>query len=419
MDKITNSNLANMLNKAMKFHQPEVKERTRASGVEQRANDIVSFSNSGKIAQDVVVKSVQNASSFLQSNSAETTPNNNEQGFDVDAVVSTIFDFVSNGINAAKERGESDDYIKEMFSQAKQGINQGIDEALDELESLSLLNDELSGNIATSREQVITKVDDLYDDMFNPQKDNESLQVSQFGIGAYKSYSETSSIELVTNDGDKVSIYFGQAQEYGAGFSYSNGQEQNQASAGFAFSGAQSREFSISVQGELSDEERNAIGDLLEQVAEVQDSFFSNDIEQAFSKVQGLNIDFNQISSMSLELTQTQTIATQSYQKVADLGDSPLAMAKDEIKRLEDFMNNLKSLKEQVDEEFNISSGQFVSLMDAMFNEVFEPQASSADVFHQLAELISTDGGEAILDKATELSSPTDEAESDDSENKE
>ena len=30
-----------------------------------------------------------------------------------------------------------------MFSQAKQGINQGIDEALEELESLSLLDEAL------------------------------------------------------------------------------------------------------------------------------------------------------------------------------------------------------------------------------------------------------------------------------------
>ena len=65
-----------------------------------------------------------------------------------------------------------------------------------------------------------------------------------------------------------------------------------QANTGFAFSGAQSREFSISVQGELSDDERKAISDLLEQVAEVQESFFSNDIEQAFNKVQGLRCRF-------------------------------------------------------------------------------------------------------------------------------
>ena len=53
---------------------------------------------------------------------------------------------------------------------------------------------------------------------------------------------------------------------------------------------------------------------------------------------------------------------------------------------------DLKNLKEQVDQEFNISSGQFVSLMDAMFNEVFEPKASSADVFPSIScKLIASD----------------------------
>lgn len=350
-------------------------------------NPNVSFNGNGVIAAKIVFQSISRqfySEQSVNKPAEQRTESTNDSVFDVDAVVKTIFDFVSNGIAKAKESGASDEKLQEMFEQAQEGVNRGLDEALAELEDLSMLTDDIENGVAQTRSQFGENLEQLKQSYF--PEESATSEITQRYISAGQTYGESSALELITKEGDKVSISFNQQQ--GAGFSYAQQSNENSYSQNLSVGAYSSKSFSYTVEGDLSDDEKAAIGELMSQIAEVQESFFSNNIEEAYQRVSALNVDFNQISAVSLELTQTQTIATQSYKSIENLdsGKSNLASIKDDIDKMTSFMDQLKMLREDAQEKFKINNGQLVSLMNAMFTEVFEPNNTSAEVFNRFAQ---------------------------------
>lgn len=135
-------------------------------------------------------------------------------------------------------------------------------------------------------------------------------------------YSETMSLQLTTKEGDKVSVDF--RQLYAHYQSYSEMKTKEEGPQGVRY--FESREmlestqfeehFGFSVEGELSEEELQAIYDVFEQVDALANQFFSGNIEMAFQKAMELEIDFAQLDSFKLNLTQTEMRAVQ-YQQAA------------------------------------------------------------------------------------------------------
>lgn len=148
-------------------------------------------------------------------------------------------------------------------------------------------------------------------------------------------YSETMQISLTTKEGDQVNVDFRQLysqyqsyKEFKAGSETPSGVryfESKDALEATAFE----EHFGFAVQGDLNEQELQAIYDVFQKVDDLANHFFNGDIEKAFAKAVELEVDFSQISSFSLNLTQTevkavryQQAAMAEYQKQQALGNS-------------------------------------------------------------------------------------------------
>lgn len=126
------------------------------------------------------------------------------------------------------------------------------------------------------------------------------------------------SFSLTTQDGDTVSIRAASASESVlAGQRVRYGDAAAAASAG---SVSVSSGFYIDVAGDLDDAELFAIEDVLAQVRDVSDLFFSGDIESAFNAAVELGFDAEEIAEFSLSLrSQSTTRVQETYEQIRDV----------------------------------------------------------------------------------------------------
>lgn len=91
--------------------------------------------------------------------------------FDFEAVTKEVMSFVSSALSNAKERGSSDEELKFMFEQAHVGVGMGIDEAVEELEEFSLMNDDIMTGIEKSRVQITEALEKLHQSYFPDEQE--------------------------------------------------------------------------------------------------------------------------------------------------------------------------------------------------------------------------------------------------------
>ena len=164
-----------------------------------------------------------------------------------------------------------------------------------------------------------------------PNQQNDQFSASEKGRitaarmeqfeSAYQ-YSETMSMQLTTKEGDKVTLDF--RQLYAEYQSYSQSRTEEKGPSGVRYfeskesmeATAFEEQFAFSVTGDLNEDELKAVFDVFEQVDELATNFFGGNIEQALEKAIDLKVDFGQLQSVQVNLTQTEAIATR-YQQAA------------------------------------------------------------------------------------------------------
>ena len=315
--------------------------------------------------------------------------------FDFEKVAQTVTNFVSAGMQAAKESGASDKELEEMLLQARSGANQGFDEALEELEGLSLLTDELTTGIEKSRDLITKGLDKLatqYSDSQLPENHEDTVTleaVSQTSNKLSSSYSKSSDLTITTAEGDKVNISFNDHRSQVYGERYSETINNNAIKAEYQSASTHYREvnFSYTIEGDLNEEEKAAIGALIEDVNKLQKDFFNGDIEKAYQQVLQLGFDEQQLSSISLDLQQQTSIATQSYTEVANYQESALEQLKAQLAPIIDFVDQFKELKKAADEVLESNNKfdqeQLNQLMQSVFNAEFGKSDDQQERFNQ------------------------------------
>ncbi|KPV89824.1 hypothetical protein AN395_03765 [Pseudoalteromonas sp. P1-30] len=229
--------------------------------------------------------------------------------FDFDEIVKNVLDFVSGAVNKAKANGADDDKLKNMLDDARTGVQTGIDEAVDELKGTGVFNEEMQEGIDKSKEGIFEGLDEFEQTLFNPQAASVSVSQAQ-----YVSMSSNAEYKFTTAEGDEVSISFADAYESQT----ASGYQQSNNSESFASSSSQSRElsFSMSVNGDLNEQEQDAINAMMEELQGVSKTFFSGDLDEAFEKAQELSLGSEQLVAFSMDLRQTKTVATvKSYEQ--------------------------------------------------------------------------------------------------------
>ncbi|RZF95445.1 hypothetical protein EXT42_00125 [Pseudoalteromonas sp. CO302Y] len=258
--------------------------------------------------------------------------------FDFEAIVKNVLDFVGGAIRKAKADGADDEKLKSMLGEARKGVQMGVDEAYEELKGSNLLNDDIEEGIEKSKEGIFSGIDQLEESLFNPKPASVSVSQAQ-----YVSLRNNAEYTFTTAEGDEVSISFADAYTSQSASAYSK-RGGNEA---FVSESSQSRElsFSMSVNGELNEQEQEAINALMEDLQGVSETFFSGSLDEAFKQAQELSLGNEQLVAFSMDLRQTKTVASiKGYEQVRPTPE------KDVAEKLAPFNDDLKETLNKANE---------------------------------------------------------------------
>lgn len=290
----------------------------------------------------------------------------NSQLFDFEEVAKNVLSFVEQAMHKAKGKGADNEELASMFSQARSGIEQGFEQAIGELEEIGYY-EELKPGIDKSYEAIQTGMDDLEERILG------DVAAPGFAASiASSSYSysreESQSLELTTADGDKVSLSFSslQSAEYAETFAQLDTEEVQAQLSSQSASVYQGVNFSFSVEGELDEDEIEAISDLVQELGELSDEFFTGNPDEAFERALALDFDESEIAGFAYEHTLKERVqVTQAYQEVAGYTEKEELPIENEIVPISKYMQHLFALVESSQQK--LSNGQDLA---SLANEV-------------------------------------------------
>lgn len=227
---------------------------------------------------------------------------------------------------------------------------------------------------------------DIPKDQFLPTEQGRMAVAQMTGVESLYQYSESMSLQLTTREGDTVSIDF--RQMYSEYQSFRSEQAAVADPSGVRYfeskevmeSTAFEERFAFSVNGDLNEDELKAIFDVFEQVDKLANRFFDGEIEKALEQAVALEIDFGQLQSFQLNLTQTESRAV-SYQQAALAEYDTVQEASDEssggnISDLPAYLTQWQAAIEKLDAQFVESQKVFDELMSDVTVQRFPDQDS-------------------------------------------
>lgn len=309
--------------------------------------------------------------------------------FDFEKVARNVLNFVGGVIRGAANTGASDEKLSGLFSQAREGVSRGF--AMAEKDLAGFMNDEIQQGITKSRDAIDTGINDLETDIFGRSEPNAVSLNSLTSLSA--SDEKSGNLLIRTKDGDEVTFSFESLRSFQASqqVSYTSQltQDQNAVESGDtdgvnfsqSISAQQTASYqyfersgiSFSLKGELDEEELDSIADLVGQVQDLADTFYSGDIDKAFDEALSLGFDDKELVGYALQLNRTtQTEVLKTYENIQHYNDdkndnsqygnvvSPIAQYLD--KMMNTFSNVENSLSSN--EDYNTLIAGLISKME-------------------------------------------------------
>lgn len=207
----------------------------------------------------------------------------------------------------------------------------------------------------------------------------ESVQVSpdarrlssSGSISSQFKQSSSASIDIVTQDGDQVSISYSALIQQVSSQRFSSDEQQS-----FYVSNTRAStdiSFEFKVKGDLDAGEQQAIDALLEDIGGIAAEFFDGDVQAAFNSALELGFDGNELKSLAANFQQnTQIQVVETYQRterlvnpvsdrIENTRQGPGA-AVDVLSQLEQLLNQVKD-----NDLLNSSENMVKNLLDDMF----------------------------------------------------
>lgn len=269
-------------------------------------------------------------------------------------VAGRILGFIEQRLQSEQAAGADPSKLKGLLEQARSGVEKGFAEARKILDGMGVLQ----GKVASDIDDTYQKIQDGFSDLdkrFNP---DAALVEGSTNIAAYSdrfaAQAETFDMEVTTRDGDRLRISIAQAS---ANWSQSGVVASSNGNGSSVVASSQSGSLQIgawqvSVEGELDDEERAALEKLFGQVQDLSNKFYAGDLSGAFDRAMALDMDGEQLASMSLRLTQTTVRqATDAYSSVAqDGGQAASAVNSSLIDYAQGLLDALRSASQVAEE---------------------------------------------------------------------
>ena len=219
-----------------------------------------------------------------------------------EVTATNILRHVYQSVEGLRAEGASEERIAERLEAAREGIAKGYGEARSILEDLGRLDESLAADIdkgealiAEGLKQIEAgeKPDLLAPKVSGSDDAQQTSAPSGFTLAGTRS-SQSLSLEVVTRDGDKVTVNFRQKE---GGISLTTPGMILTASAF-------SSRFDMKVEGNLDEGELNALQTLFDDVGKLSETFYGGDLGAALEEAMQLGFDGNELASMSLELRQ-------------------------------------------------------------------------------------------------------------------
>lgn len=286
--------------------------------------------------------------------------------FTPEAIAERVTQFVGQGLESARQQGRSEQEVQSLYDNAVRGMEEGLTEAKDILAGLNLLQ----GKIAEDVEKTAGLLRDSLAEL-DPSRQREAIarRSGRAALSMAERYQSASTFELQmrTQEGDEVTIRFGQRQDISASAAAYADSDGNRA-AMFALSRSEEMGFSFSIEGDLNDEEMTALQDLTRDVSRMADDFFGGDMQKAFDQVDALRFDTSQLASFEVNMSQTQQYtAARAYRETQQI-ERPEAEQRPGL-RLGQLMNEMR-------ERFNQAALSFLE----------QPEAAGVSLMRALVE---------------------------------
>jgi hypothetical protein len=242
----------------------------------------------------------------------------NADDFTPEKVADRILSFIGGVIGGLRSIDAPDDEVSSMMQAARDGVEQGFGEARDILDGLGVYD----GKVAEDADKTYQLLQDGLDRI----EKGDTGAGPMGSVEAYESvaYSDTRnlSMEVRTQDGDLVTIRLDQQDA----FSQSRYAAADEESLLFVSEQRSASRYSLaySVEGELDEGEQEALKQLLKDVDDIADSFYSGSGAEAFEKAMQLGYNEDELASYSLSMSQSQTLqATSAYRAVSQMNEQP------------------------------------------------------------------------------------------------
>lgn len=295
--------------------------------------------------------------------------------FSPQKIAERIVSFVSDTLDT---RASSDLERQSLLAQAREGIEQGINEARDILFSTGNLSDAADEKIDQTRQLIFKGLDELASTQNSVTPDNNNQnQINNTNteaaiFSASSQSSRQASIQIETQDGDLVTIEGSSFSS--SSFSQANITTDTHNMTAYQKSSEYNFEFKYSIEGNLDQGERDAIDDLLKDVNKVAKRFFNGNIQSAFNKALDLDIDGKQLAAFSLDLDysrRTEVIA--SYQTIENIAAQQTDLETEPVANLSDAVNYAEEVSDVISKP----------PAEVPFNE---PQIASANLYSLIIE---------------------------------
>ncbi|MCF6249683.1 MAG: hypothetical protein L3J75_00235 [Methylococcaceae bacterium] len=190
-------------------------------------------------------------------------------------------------------------------------------------------------------------------------------------LGLATSKSQSVDIQVTTQEGDVVTISLNQSVS--SSVSAFQAENENTKVTAYAEDHALESSFSMSIEGDLNDNEQESLAKLIKKMSKVSDKFFKGNIESAFKHAQKVGFDTEQIAGFSLDLKMDKSVqAVAAYQQTTMPEQN---INTDLLKQAGDFLAETKA---------------FMADTGAMLDSFSEPKQAFTDLFSAVAQL---DGG--------------------------
>jgi hypothetical protein len=296
-----------------------------------------------------------------------------------DKVAGRILDFVGGRIQAEAANGADPEKLQKMLDQARQGVEKGFAEAKKILQGMGVLGGKIASDIEDTFQRVqdgLARIGSTYGLGNAPAGDTSSVSSAAASASTLVARSSTFDMEVTTREGDKLKISIAQASANWSSTSASASSSRTSGNGGTststsaqasASSGSlQIGGWSVQIEGNLNDDEKAALTDLLGQVQDISSKFYSGDLSGAFDRALALNMNGDQLASMSLNLSQTTYAqATSTYGAVSEEGGQPASAVntslRDYAKGLLDAMKSAAGVSDD-------AKGTLQQLLDGGFS---------------------------------------------------